>query len=254
MGVTGRGIMEAMIAGEDSPEILSWKVKGKLREKEKLVKESLKGCFNEFHRLMLESYYKHYQFLTAKSLCSSSASRKGIWSLTPGRWNCLDFHSGSGADKVAWHMIAELGTDLSVFSDADHCASWAGLVPGENESAGQEEKHSVQKEGTRSPLRRVLSQAAWAASHCTRGYLRAYFYRMKSRNGWANAVIATAHKILIIAFHMLQSNKHYKGSRRRRLLRSVSTPLVPPENSPPGWRLWAIRCSSRQRRAQTPKQ
>jgi hypothetical protein len=60
LGVTGRRIIEAMIAGEDSPDILSWKVKGKLREKEKLVKESLKGYFNEFHRVMLESLYKLY--------------------------------------------------------------------------------------------------------------------------------------------------------------------------------------------------
>ena len=64
MGLTGRGIVEALIAGEDSPDRLSWKVRGSLRKKEKLVKESLKGYFTEFHRSMLESHYKHYQFLT----------------------------------------------------------------------------------------------------------------------------------------------------------------------------------------------
>jgi transposase len=64
MGVSGRRIIEALIAGEDSPELLSWKVRGRLRKKEKLVRESLKGYFNEFHRTMLQSYYEHYQFLT----------------------------------------------------------------------------------------------------------------------------------------------------------------------------------------------
>jgi transposase len=65
-GGTGRRIVEAMIAGEGSAEILNWKVRGKLRSKEKLVKESLMGFFTEFHRLMLESHYKHYQFLTSE--------------------------------------------------------------------------------------------------------------------------------------------------------------------------------------------
>ena len=89
MGVTGRRIVEAMIAGQDSPEILSWKVKGKLLKKEKLVKESLKGYFNDFHRSMLESHYKHYprngswtvksapQWL--KSLEFSTAPRLARW-------------------------------------------------------------------------------------------------------------------------------------------------------------------------------
>jgi len=62
LGVSGRRIIEALISGEQSPEILSWKVRGRLRGKDKLVKESLKGYFNEFCRSMLESYYKHYQF------------------------------------------------------------------------------------------------------------------------------------------------------------------------------------------------
>ena len=66
MGVTGRRIVEALIAGEDSPEILSWKVRGKLRSKEKLVKESLKGCFNDFHRTMLASHYKLYHRIKSR--------------------------------------------------------------------------------------------------------------------------------------------------------------------------------------------
>jgi len=206
MGVTGRRIVEAMIAGEDSPEILSWKVKGKLRDKEKLVKESLKGYFNEFHRLMLESYYKQYQFLTGEV---AVFEQRIAQRMEPYARQVELLVSIPGVERmVAWHMIAELGTDLGVFCDADHCASWAGLVPGENESAGR--KKSIRCRKGNKTLRHVLAQAAWAASHCTRGYLRAYFYRIKSRNGWAKAVIATAHKILIIAFHMLQSDKPYK--------------------------------------------
>lgn len=109
---------------------------------------------------------------------------------------------------MAWHLIAELGTDLSVFPDADHCASWAGLVPGENESAGK--KKSVRCRKGNKFLRRVLAQAAWASSRCKTGYLRAFFYRVKARRGWSKAIVAVAHKILVFAFRMLSTNTPYQ--------------------------------------------
>ena len=132
-----------MIRGGDSPEILSWKVRGSLRKKEKLVKESLKGYFQPFHRTLLESLYKHYQFLTAEienfqervaQQMAPYAAQIELLATIP----CVD-------RMVAWHLIAELGADMTVFPDADHCASWAGLVPGENESAGQRKSTRCRK-------------------------------------------------------------------------------------------------------------
>jgi transposase len=113
-----------------------------------------------------------------------------------------------GVDRiVAWSLIAELGADMSVFPSADHCASWAGLVPGQDESAGKQRSSRCRK-GNKF-IRRVLTQAAWAASHCKRGYLRALFQRLRSRRGWSRAIIAVAHKILIFAFKILQTNQPY---------------------------------------------
>jgi hypothetical protein len=109
---------------------------------------------------------------------------------------------------VAWHLIAELGIDMTVFPDADPCASWAGLVPGENESAGHSKNNRCRK-GSR-VLRRVLTQSAWAASRCKKGYLRAFFQRAKGRGCWAKAIVATAHKILAIAFCMLRDGTPYR--------------------------------------------
>jgi transposase len=206
MGVTGRNIVEALIAGEDSPEKLSWKARGSVRKKEKLVKESLKGYFNEFHRSMLESHYKHYQFLTKEvgvfeeriaRAMEPYASRVELLITIP------------GIDRiVAWHLLAELGIDLTAFPDAAHCCSWAGLVPGENESAGKQKSSSCRK-GSKT-LRRVLTQSAWAVSHCRKGYLRAFFHRLKSRRGWAKAIVATSHKLLIIVFQVLKTNTPYR--------------------------------------------
>lgn len=206
MGVSGRRIIDALISGEDSPEILSWKVRGKLRKKEKLVKESLKGYFNQFHRVMLESFYKHYQFLTNQT----EIFEKRIAEHMKSHEERIDLLTTiPGVDRiVAWHLIAELGTHLSVFPDADHCASWAGLVPGENESAGKKKSTRCRK-GNKF-LRRVLTQAAWASSRCKKGYLRAFFHRVKARRGWSKAIVAVAHKILVFAFQMLSTNTPYQ--------------------------------------------
>ncbi len=206
LGVSGRRIIEALISGEQSPEILSWKVRGRLRGKDKLVKESLKGYFNEFCRSMLESYYKHYQFLTSQVALFEERIARAMEPYTSQTDLLISI---PGVDRiVAWHLIAELGLDSLTFPDADHCASWAGLVPGENESAGKHKSTRCRK-GNRT-LRRVLTQAAWAASHCKTGYLRAFFHRVKSRRGWAKAIVATAHKILIIAFNILRTRTPYQ--------------------------------------------
>jgi transposase len=206
MGATGRGIVEALIAGEDSPDRLSWKVRGSLRKKEKLVKESLKGYFTEFHRTMLESHYKHYQFLTKEVAAFEERIAKAM---EPHAEKVSLLISIPGIDRmVAWHILAELGIDVHAFPDAAHCCSWAGLVPGENESAGKQKSTRCRK-GNRT-LRRVLTQAAWAVSHCKNGYMRAFFHRVKARRGWGKAIVATSHKLLVIAFQVLTTNAPYR--------------------------------------------
>lgn len=206
LGVTGRRIIEALVGGEKSPEILSWKVRGSLREKEKLVKESLKGYFNEFHRTMLEAYYKHYQFLTQQV---ADFEQRISARMEPYSRKVELLVTIPGVDQiVAWTMIAELGVDQSVFPDADHCASWAGMAPGENQSAGKKKRTRCRK-GNKA-LRRVLTQAAWAASHCKKGYLPRFFRRVKANADWGRAIIATGHKILIIAFQMLKTDTPYR--------------------------------------------
>jgi transposase len=206
LGVSGRRIIEAMIAGQDSPELLSWKLRGKLRKKEKQVRESLKGCFNEFHRMMLKAHYQHYQFLREQiQEFEAEIERR----MEPYRGAVEALMTIPGVDQiVAWHLIAEVGADMSVFPDADHCASWAGLSPGTCESAGKQLSGRTKK-GNKY-LRRILTQAAWAASHCKEGYLRAFFFRVKARRGWGKAIFALAHKILVIAYSILKTGTPYQ--------------------------------------------
>jgi transposase len=116
---------------------------------------------------MLESHYKHYQFLTAEVASFEDLIAKAM---EPYASQAELLDSIPGVDRiVAWHLLAELGLDPKAFPDAGHCCSWAGMVPGENESAGKQKSNRCRK-GNKT-LRRVLAQAAWAASHCKKGYL-----------------------------------------------------------------------------------
>jgi transposase len=206
MGASGRRILEALIAGEDSPEVLSWKVHGRLRKKGNQVRESLKGYCNEFHRTMLQSYYEHYQFLTQQIAWLEVKVEE---QMQPHAALIALLVTIPGVDRiVAWTLVAELGTDASVFPDGAHCASWAGVVPGEDESAGKQRSRRCRK-GNRT-LRRILTQAAWAASHCKHGYLRALFYRIKARRGWGKAILAVGHKILLIAYGIIKDRVPYR--------------------------------------------
>lgn len=206
MGLSGQLIIQALISGQDSAERLSWKLRGSLRKKEKQVEQALKGGFSEFHRTLLESYYRHYEFLTAQIGTFENQIAKHM----QGYARQMELlQTIPGVDRiVAWTILSELGTDPGTFPDAEHCASWAGLTPGEDESAGRQKSHRCKK-GNKY-LQRALAQSAWAASRCKHGYLRAFFYRVKARRGWAKAIIAVAHKILVIAFHMLKQNVPYR--------------------------------------------
>lgn len=206
LGVTGRGIIEALIAGQSCPERLSWKVRGSLRKKERRVRESLEGYFQEFHRRMLQAYYEQYQFLNRQIAALEAEIER---CLQPYQKQLDLLVTIPGVDRVvAWQMIAELGVEMTVFPDAAHCASWAGLSPGNCESAGKKLSNRTKK-GNKY-LRRILTQAAWAAARTKQGYLPAFFQRVKARRGWGRAAFALAHKILVIAYSMLKTGTPYQ--------------------------------------------
>lgn len=205
LGVTGQNIIRALIAGETSPDRLSWKVRGRLRKKEKQVRQSLVGCFDEFHREMLRLLWAQYTFLSAQIEQVEARTREAM-ELHQELIALLDAVPGMN-EVVAWTVIAELGTDMGVFPTAAHVCSWAGLCPGTNESAGKQISSSTRK-GNRY-LRRGLLQAAWAATNEKATYLRVFFHRVKSRKGWGKAIVALAHKLLVIAYQILKTKTPY---------------------------------------------
>ncbi len=206
MGLTGRNILHALAGGLDSPERLSWKARGTLRKKEAKIKEAMKGQASEFFRWMLQSHLDQYDFLTGHIAVFEA---KIAEHMAPYEEQILLLVTITGVERlVAWNLIAELGADMSVFPTAAHCASWAGLAPGTHESAGKQMTGRTKK-GNRT-LRRILTQSAWANTRCKTGYLKAFFLRIRARSGWSKAIVATAHKILVIAYSIIKNKQPYQ--------------------------------------------
>lgn len=106
------------------------------------------------------------------------------------------------------NVVAEVGADMAVFPDADHLSSWAGICPGNEESAGKRLRSRIRKGNHW--LRSALTEAAWAASHSRNTYLAAQYRHLAARRGKKRALVAVGHTILVIIYHLLKDNVEYK--------------------------------------------
>lgn len=205
LGVTGQRIIEAIIAGQEHPDWLADKARGSLRGKRDRLRLVLKGRITDHHRYMLRELMEDLRRVEQKisRLETEIAER-----MKPHQGAIERLMSIPGLKLItAWTIIAEMGTEMAAFPDAAHAASWAGLVPGNNQSGGKR-RSSRTKKGNRW-LRRALVQSAWAVSHKSNCFLTAQFYRRTARQGEKKAIVATAHQILIIAYHILRDATVY---------------------------------------------
>jgi transposase len=209
LGVTGRRVIEAIIAGQEHPDWLADKACGTLRAKRDQLRLVLKGRITDHHRYMLRELMADLERIEAKimRLETEIANRMKPYADAIERLMTIP-----GFKLItAWSIVAEMGTDMSAFPDASHAASWAGLAPGNNQSGGKRRSGRTNK-GNRW-LRRALAQSAWAVSHKSNCFLTAQFYRRAARQGEKKAIVATAHQLLLIAFYILRDGTvyHEKG-------------------------------------------
>jgi transposase len=206
LGVSGRTIIEALIAGEQRPGRLAEKAVRRLRDKRDELRQALRGEVTGHHRYLLAELLDDLERIEAKV---GRIEREIVQRTAPYEKQLARLNTIPGVDWItAWTLLAELGDDMSVFPDAAHAASWAGLAPGNCESAGK--RKSTRTRHGNCYLRRALCQSAWAVSRKKDCYLTAHFYRRAARGGMKKAIVATAHEILIIAFHILRDGTTYQ--------------------------------------------
>jgi transposase len=206
VGVSGRAMLEGLIAGEADPQALAALARGKLQEKRAALEEALQGLVGPHQRLLLASHLRHLDFLDAEvsRLDEEVAKRLDPFAEALDR---LDEVPGVGR-RGAEEMVAELGLDMERFPTAAHLASWAKLCPGNNESAGK--RLSARTGHGNRWLRATMVEAARGAARAKRSYLSAQYHRLAARRGARRAAVAVAHSILVTVYYLLRHGTQYQ--------------------------------------------
>jgi len=204
-GVSGRLMLRAMIAGKASAKEMADLAKGLLRKKIPQLELALEGRLEEHHRFLLKLQLDR---LEAAEKDLAILERRIQEKLNPYVAQLTLLQEIPGVDwTLAAVIIAELGVDMSVFPTVTQLTSWAGMCPGNNESAGKRKSGRIPKGNVY--LKTALVEAANAAAKAKGTYLRDKFYRLKARRGYKRATVAVAHKILVAIYHMLSQNVPY---------------------------------------------
>lgn len=207
LGKSGRAMIDALVAGTTDPVVLAELARGQLRKKLPALREALEGRFSAKHALIVGQILAHIDFLDEAIDRLSAAIEEQLGPFGQAQVELLCTIPGIQR-RAAEVIIAETGADMTKFATAGHLASWAGVCPGNDESAGKRRSGRTTK-GSKW-LRQTLTECAKAASRTKDTYLAAQYARTRARRGANRATTAVAHSILIACWHMLQTGETYR--------------------------------------------
>lgn len=205
-GVSGRLMLDALIEGKATPKQMAKLAKGKLRDKLGELQLALEGSVGDHHRFLLAMQLRRLKCVEDElELLDKRIEEK----LEPYRAQHELLMTIPG---VSWYvaavLIAEIGVDMTVFLSAYALAAWAGVCPGNNESAGKHKGAKARRGNVH--LKTALVSAATSAAKTKGAYLKDKYFRLRARRGGLRAAVAIGHKILIAAYHMLSKGVAYQ--------------------------------------------
>ena len=206
MGKSGRAILDALVEGKLTPEQMAELVHHSMEAKKPALREALAGRMGDHHRFMLGQLLGQIDELNLRVEAFDARVEAVMSPLEHDAVKRMD--AVPGFDKrTAQNVIAEIGTDMSRFPTAHHLASWAGICPGNHESAGKRKSGRIRK--ANHWLKEALTQAAWGASRTRRSYFSVQHARLAARRGVKRATIAVAHSLLVTVHCLLSRSTEY---------------------------------------------
>jgi transposase len=229
LGTSSRQMLWALIEGKQTPEQMAQLARSAMRPKIPQLIAALEGKLRDHHRFMLTQHLQQTEHLENQIAAFDLRIEEQMRPFDDALRR-LDAIPGINT-RAAECIIAEIGSDMSRFKTAHHLASWTGLCPGNNESAGKRRSGKTNF-GNRS-LKSMLVQVAWAAARTKKSYFHSQYHRLKSRRGHKKAVVAVAHSMLITTWHLLSCRTeyvdlgplHFDSLRQDRLTRQLVTRL-----------------------------
>lgn len=205
LGASGRAMLAALVEGTRDPQVLSELAKGQLRKKIPALREALTGRFGGQHALIVGEILAKLDYLD-EAIARLSVEIDRVIAPFERAVTLLDTVPGINK-RSAEGILAEIGTDMTVFGSPGRLVSWAGRCPGQYESAGKA-KGGATRKGSKW-LRLHLQEAAQAAVRTKGTYLSAQYARIRGRRGHAKALVAVEHSMLVAIYHMLSRDQPY---------------------------------------------
>jgi transposase len=222
LSVSGSQMIEAIMEGKLSEAEIADLAKGRLKSKKEEIREALVGYFHDHHRFMIKASLEHIKYLE-KLISDLDRETKNKLEHYQKEYELLQTIPGV-KEQGAASIIAEIGVDMDIFPSEGHLSTWAGLSPGNNESAGKK-KSGKTTHGNKN-LKAALTQCAWVASRMKNTYLSTKYHSLVGRRGKKRALVAVGHKMLVMAYHIIKNGVPYKELGKDYLLHRREDKIV----------------------------